>query len=256
MKENPEKITKGAEHLGESCIMCQHTIAIEDEVVVCPRCRSVHHVECWKDKGGCGRTGCPQVAQAILGERRAGDGPPPPVSKKVVFGVVFAVLATILLVIFWPKPPDPAMGRTKVVFMGEAYYELSASMAELQADYNARSEEIYIDLQMLPAGGLDTKLVVLIAANEAPDVITVDEERFAYFLEQGVLLPLGEDESGVVMYGMQHPAQLRQVVVWGATENPDAALEVLHYFINNIPPVDLDLLKELERQREPLWIGG
>lgn len=245
---NLEKITQGTEHLGEMCVRCGRAIANNDEVVVCPRCRMVHHVECWKDKGGCGRTGCPQVAQAIQGDRRPGDGPPPPVSKKVVLASVFAVLAVVLLMVFWPKPPDPAMGRTRIVLMGEAYYELSDSMTKLAEDYNASSEKIYIELQLLPSGAMDTKLVVLIAANEAPDVIAIDDERFTYFLSQGALLPLGEDETGDAVYGIQNPAQLGQFVVWGATEHPAEALEVLHYFLESIPPVDRELLEGLESQ--------
>lgn len=251
MKGNPEKITKGADYPEHTCIVCQQAITSADDVVACPRCRSVHHANCWKSKGGCGKTGCPQVAQAVKGERPKGDGPPPPVSKKVIIGSILAALAVLLLLVLWPKPPDPALGRTKIVVFGEAYYELSESMTELAADYNATSEEIYIDLQLLPPGTMDTKLVVLIAANEAPDVMAIDDDRFEYFKEQQVMLPLGE-EAGEPIYGIQHPGQLSQLVVWHATEHPAQALEVLHYFADHIPLADLDLLREIERESVPL----
>lgn len=254
MKENLEKITQGTEHVGQSCIFCQQQFRDTDEVVACPRCRSAHHVQCWKEKGGCGKTGCPQTAQAVRGERPAGDGPPPPVSKTAVILGAAAVLTVILAVIFWPKPPDPAMGRTKITVMGEAYFELNEVMSGLAESYNAASEDTYIDLQLLPPGAMDTKLIVLIAANEAPDVIAVDDDRFAYFLENDVLLPLGEAEDGAPIYGIQHPAQLTKLVIWGATEHPEQALEVLHYFAEHIPPADLDLLRELENQPWPFDI--
>ncbi|NLL42759.1 MAG: extracellular solute-binding protein [Firmicutes bacterium] len=254
MKGNLEKITRGTEHLGQSCVFCQQDIQAEDEVIACPRCRSPHHVHCWKDKGGCGKTGCPQVAQAVRGERPQGDGPPPPISRKVIALGVVAIAAIILAFIFWPKPPDPAMGRAKVVFMGEAYFELSEALTELAKEYNATSETTYIDLQLLPPGAMDTKLIVLIAANEAPDVMAIDDDRFAYFLENDVLLPLGEDESGEPIYGMQHPAQLTKLVVWSDTDHPQQALEVLHYFVDHIPPLDLNLLRELESQPWPFGI--
>ena len=96
------------------------------------------------------------------------------------------------------------------------------------------SHEIYIDLQLLPPAAMDTKLIVLIAAGEAPDVIALSEERFNFFLEQGALLALGQDEAGSPIYGVQHPAQLSTLVVWGDPEYPEEALEVLHYF-QNIP---------------------
>lgn len=250
---NLEKITSGSEHLGQTCIVCQETITKEDEVVVCPRCRTVHHVDCWKRKGGCGKTGCPQIAKAVVGEKPEGDGPPPPVSKWVIFGGLGAIIAIILLSIYWPKPPDPAMGRTKIVFLGEAYYELTQEMIGLANAYNETSEEIYIDLQLLPPGSVDQKLVVLIAAGEAPDVIALADERLWYFIEQGALLELGKDEEGEPIYAVQHPGQLTQMVIWGETLHPEEALEVLHYFADHVTPVDLDMLRELDIKPVPLF---
>lgn len=245
MKENLEKITLGEAHLGKDCLVCQETIKSADEVVACPRCRSVHHANCWKAKGGCGKTGCPQIAKAIIGERPQGDGPPPPVSKKVIFGSIVGVVALIMLAILWPKPPDPAMGRTKIVVLGEAYYDLTEEMIALADEFNATHEEIYIDLQLLPPGSVEQKLVVLIAAQDAPDVIAIDYERYDYFIENEALLPLGEDEHGETIYGVQHPGQLTNFVVWGNTFHPTQAVEVLYYFADNIAETDLELLKEL-----------
>ena len=174
MKENLEKITQGTEHVGQSCIFCQQQFRDTDEVVACPRCRSAHHVQCWKEKGGCGKTGCPQTAQAVRGERPAGDGPPPPVSKTAVILGAAAVLAVILAVIFWPKPPDPAMGRTKITVMGEAYFELNEVMSAWQKAIMQQVKTLTLTCSCFP-GAMDTKLIVLIAANEAPDVIAVDD---------------------------------------------------------------------------------
>ncbi len=254
MNGNPEKITKGVDNLGQSCVVCQEKIGAEDEVVACPRCRSVHHVQCWKNKGGCGKTGCPQTAQAVRGERPPGDGLPPPVSKKVILGSIIAVLSLLLLIVFWPQPPDPALGRTRVVFLAESHYELTEIMTELAQSYNAASEEIYIDLQLLPPGGMDTKLIVMIAADQAPDVMAINEARFAQFQEEGVVLAVGTDSSGSTLYGIQHPAQLTQLVVWGNTQYPAQALEVLYYLADHIPPADLDLLREAESQPFPFGL--
>lgn len=244
MAGKTEKITSGEAYAGQPCVLCGEAISARDEVVVCPRCRSVQHADCWKSKGGCGKAGCPQLAQVVLGERPKGDGPPPPVSMKVIAGIILAAAALILYLIFRPQPPDPAMGRVKIAFLAEASYEVDAVMTELAETWNASHEEIYIDLQLLPPGTMDPKLVVLIAAGEAPDVISLSEERFNYFTEQGLLLPLDHDESGQPIYGIQHPAQLTKLVVWGGTAHPAEALQVLHYFRDNIPPVDLDALRE------------
>lgn len=253
MTGNLEKITTGEKHADEPCIVCQSAIKPTDEVILCPRCRSIHHVDCWKDKGGCGKTGCPQIAKAVVGERPEGDGPPPPVSKKVIFGGILAVLAFILYIIFRPAPPDPAMGRTKVVFLGEAHFELTTTMTELTDAWNETNEEIYIDLQLLPHGAMEQKLVVLVAAGQAPDLIALGEERYSFFVEQQALLPLGEDASGEPIYGIQHPAQLTKLVIWRQTEHPQEALEVLHYFVENIPPEDLEALQEAAKTPLPLF---
>ncbi|HBG00671.1 MAG TPA: hypothetical protein DDW87_03740 [Firmicutes bacterium] len=79
-------------------------------------------------------------------------------------------------------------------------------------------------------------------------MMAIGGDRYSYFLEQEVLLSLGEDEAGEPIYGIQHPAQLTQLVVWGATEYPKQALEVLRYFADTTPPADLDLLRELENR--------
>jgi hypothetical protein len=244
MAGKTEKVTSGEAYAGQPCILCKKEIAAEDEVVVCPRCRSVQHADCWKSKGGCGRAGCPQIAQAVIGEKPKGDGPPPPVSKKAILGGVLAAATLILYLIFKPAPPDPAMGRTKIVFLAEADYQLDQVITELAEAWNADSEEIYIDLQLLPAGAIDAKLVVLIAAGDPPDVFAVPEDRFDFFAEQGSLLALDYDQEGQPIYGIQHPAQLTKLVIWGDTVHPEEALTVLHYFRDNIPPADLEALRE------------
>ncbi|HPT83768.1 MAG TPA: extracellular solute-binding protein [Limnochordia bacterium] len=244
MAGKTEKITSGQAHAGQPCIFCQKPITAQDEVVVCPRCRSVQHAECWKSKGGCGRAGCPQLAQAVIGEKPKGDGPPPPISKKVIAGIILVAAALVLYIFFRPQPPDPAQGRVKIVVLAEASYALGEIMEQLAAEWNGSHGEVYIDLQLLPVGTLDPKLLVLIAAGDAPDVIALPHDRFPFFVEQGALMPLGCTESGEPIYGLQHPAQLSMLVVWGTTPHPEAAQAVLHYFLEGIPPADLDSLQE------------
>lgn len=253
MSGTVEKITKGQDHLGQPCVVCGEAIAETDQVVVCPRCRSIHHADCWKGKGGCGRKGCRQVAVAVRGEPPKGDGPPPPVSKNVILGGVLLVAALLIYLVFRPQPPDPAQGRTKITFLGEAGVELNEVLTGLSEDWNNSHGEIYIDLQLVPPGALDPKLVVLIAAEQAPDVISISEDRFSYFVEQGALLALAEDGDGKAIYGVDHPAQLAKLVIWGGTEHPAEAREVLRYLQENIPPVDRGLLKETQSTPLPLF---
>ena len=45
---------------GRQCIICGEELKANDEVVVCPRCKSPHHADCWREAAGCGKHGCPK----------------------------------------------------------------------------------------------------------------------------------------------------------------------------------------------------
>ena len=98
--------------------------------------------------------------------------PTPPVSKKVIAGGILASVVVILLMVFWPKPPDPAMGRTKIVFLGPAYQELSDVAPNSSKDIMLQAKMSTLTCSFF-SQGMDTKLVVLIAANQAPDVLAI-----------------------------------------------------------------------------------
>ena len=78
MQEKLEVLSPDSTQVGRPCNLCAAPLAPGDEVVECPRCHKFHHADCWKAKGGCATTGCPQVAEAVVGEKPKGDGPPPP----------------------------------------------------------------------------------------------------------------------------------------------------------------------------------
>lgn len=179
--------------------------------------------------------GCPQTAKAVVGEKREGDGPPPPISKKVIFGAVALIAILITVSALWPTPPDPALGRTKIVFLGEADYILQEAMTSIAAEFNGASEEIYLDLQLLPPATLEQKLLVLVAAGQAPDIAIVSEQQFPFLRDEGALLALGENKAGEAVYHLEHPALRGKIIVWGSTEHPEAARAVLDYLIPRLP---------------------
>jgi predicted RNA-binding Zn-ribbon protein involved in translation (DUF1610 family) len=43
------------------CPICKWPIASEEPQTVCPSCHIKYHSACWKENGGCGIYGCPQV---------------------------------------------------------------------------------------------------------------------------------------------------------------------------------------------------
>ena len=43
------------------CAICQSPIRAGESTTACPACRSLYHADCWRENGGCGVYGCPQV---------------------------------------------------------------------------------------------------------------------------------------------------------------------------------------------------
>jgi hypothetical protein len=252
VQEKLEVIGPDSRHLGALCNYCAEELAQGDECVECPRCHKVHHADCWKAKGGCATRGCPQVAQVVIGEKPKGDGPPPPLPKWYFAAGAVLIIAIILISVYWPKPPDPAAGRAKIVVMDTLTYESNTILTEAVEEFNESSTTTYIDLQLLPSMGMDQKLIVLIAAGDAPDIFSVDDQRFEYLQSQGVLLELGKTPDGEPIYGVQHPGSLNKLVIWGDTAHPEIAREVLDFLLETIPQVDHERLRELREQQSLL----
>ena len=76
MEATETLIVLPAEHelVGRQCIVCNGELQANDEVVVCPRCKTPHHAACWREVAGCGRHGCPTVAVAVKKEKAEPEG--------------------------------------------------------------------------------------------------------------------------------------------------------------------------------------
>lgn len=75
MAEQSIVVQKFSEHIGKGCPHCKRGIEVGQTIVLCPRCKTVHHENCWYDRGGCGKLGCrgvasarPQTAQSSLAQ--------------------------------------------------------------------------------------------------------------------------------------------------------------------------------------------
>lgn len=229
-------------HIGKKCVKCEEEFVENHQLVACPRCRSNHHVDCWKAGGGCGKYGCPQVARAVVDSRPVGDGPVPGVSRKYIFAGIGIGILIILAVFFWPKAPDPAAGRTKITVLIEAYFEEQDKLYQLANDFNDHNEDIYIEVQTTSVSFLEQQLMVRSAAGDAPDIFSLPYDRFEVFLELNALYPLGTE--GQPYFGVQHPSKLRTMNVFLATKHPEEAIAVLKYLLSEMPKEDLTEIKE------------
>lgn len=253
MNEKLQTLNSGSDYIGKKCIRCGKELAENDQVVCCPRCHQIHHVECWKDNGGCARRGCPQVAKTITSERPKGDGPPPPMSLKQILAIVGIIVVVIIATVVWPKPPDPAAGRTKIYVLVEASLDEQSALESLVSDFNNSNEEIYIELQTSVASMIENQLIVRMGAGDAPDIFSLPYDRFETMLDQiGAMYQLGGESNPI--YGVQHPSQLRVLCVFVYTEHPTEAITVLRYLLSEMPQQDLTELKEQAHILDPEYM--
>jgi len=227
----------GDKRLHTSCVQCETALAEGDAIIECPRCHRLHHVRCWKNRGGCAAYGCPQTAKAVKGEKPSGDGPPPPLDRRWFFagGVIIAVL--IAAVLLWPQAPDPAMGRQRIAFMTEAGGAEQAALLRLQEQFNEHHPELYLDLQLLPYGGMEIKLVVSMGAGEAPDILGLRRERMQALADQGALHNLGTDEEPA--WGMPYPGRPDwKLCIFVEPEDLQRTKEVLDFLLENLSATD------------------
>lgn len=253
MAEELEILQPDSRHIGKNCIYCDKTLAAGDEIVECPRCHQIHHVDCWKNNGGCARRGCPQIAQSIVGQRPAGDGPPPPIPRKYIFAGIGIVLILIIAWIFWPKPPDPAAGRSKIYVLVEASFDEQEQLEQIVSDFNDTNEEIYIELQTSTVTMIENQLLVRMAAGDAPDIFALPYHRFESMHTQiGAMYPLGDESNPA--YGVQHPSQLRVMSIFVYTEHPEETMTVFKYLLTEMPRQDLTDLKKQNNIVDPRFM--
>lgn len=50
MREVVVNITEGSPLGGRPCRACEAPLAVGQSAVTCPRCKAVHHVDCWKER--------------------------------------------------------------------------------------------------------------------------------------------------------------------------------------------------------------
>jgi Prokaryotic RING finger family 1 len=70
----PPSVTRADGHLvGQTCTVCQTSIAGGDEVVLCPECQLPYHASCWRENGGCAAYGCDRAPKTVKGREPQRD---------------------------------------------------------------------------------------------------------------------------------------------------------------------------------------
>ncbi len=210
--------------------------------------------------GGCGRTGCRQVAVAVVlpaSERPRPASPPalPWWRQPAVIGGIGLVLAVGLwLVVTAARPATAPVATLRV--MTWAGLEEAEALEELAAEFEADHPGVDVRLDLTPSLAYEQKLIILIAARDAPDVYALAPDRVELFARQGALLDLTArweqapadlreapwshrlDETLVNgrLWGLPHPFSRGALVISSQTPIPDLAWEWMLRVMRRLPP--------------------
>jgi len=90
---------------GRLCPYCRTELQEHEQVIVCPACRTPHHLECWVDNGRCTTYGCTEVAAPglwqRLGRSQQATWMPLPRQIRRLPTAEFDVRAYVFALIFW-----------------------------------------------------------------------------------------------------------------------------------------------------------
>lgn len=253
--ERISRATPDSNLVGRECVYCHREITAGEEVVICPRCKTVHHVECWKNNWGCARRGCKQVAKTVVpaseeadARKRLGDNyylekEKPKRKWKIALGVVAAM---VIIALLGYQGPDPAAGRKKITLMVQGGYLEIEFYERVAKEFNEAHPEWYLEAIVTPQAGYEQKLVVMIGARSAPDIFVTDTDRYSLFAAEGVLLALDDYLSsspemvarlfphGIEpyridgkVYGIPHPYAREIFSIFTLVDDPDIAWTVL-----------------------------
>lgn len=184
---------------GQECEFCHRPLEAGEQVVVCPRCRAVHHVDCWRRKGGCARQGCRQVAVEILSPQRP-DSPVPASSpslwqrlrlwQRVLLMAVLVLLVGGLAFAAWRQAAQSVSNETKLALVVPADFWEGERYTQLADQFEASHPGVTVNVMSTPYAGYEQKLAIMLAARDQVDVFVLAPSRVGLYADSGALLPL------------------------------------------------------------------
>jgi len=251
------------DHHDPTCAKCENVMAAGERAVFCPRCRTPHHLQCWIDHGGCSKKGCRQrVSPELLPAKvdrpiRASKAP------TWVFVAALALIAALGVGLWFnaTRSAEQRMRTVAVMLPASVDQSLWASlMTEYEPRLAANGKTILLtfvpeivpvmDGQTIEAGYYDQKLLIQMAANDAPELVLLSARRLPTFVSQGALAPLDDvaerldsivdparlaiSELEGIAYGIPVPGQDAYLAIPRTSKHPDLAKDLLEFVVTEL----------------------
>lgn len=261
MDEKIIKLESGEHDL--TCAKCDKAMVSGEQAVFCPRCRTPHHLQCWIDHGGCAKRGCKQrVSPELLPPK---DDKPIRVSRAPAW--VYALVAVLILAVgigLWVNAKRAAEERMRTVSVMLPAAVDQALWESLMEEYRPRLEsegKTYLltfvpelvpvmEGQTIEAGNYDQKLLIQMAAQDAPELVYLPTRRIPHYAGQGALTPVDDvatrldsliDPARVAaaeldgtVYGIPVPGQDAFLAIPRTAKHHDVAKDLLAFVVTEL----------------------
>lgn len=258
MKEEIRRLLADDEIPSDPCGQCHNPLVAGDEIVRCPRCKQIHHLKCWVARGGCARHGCRQVMSASL---RPPKEEHPIVVKKTPPWIIWTIIAACvgIAIGLYYNGQRVKQEREQSAYVLVPADEDQALWERIAKEFNQTptGNEHPVHLVITPPGPegslYEQKLLIMMAAKDAPEFVLLEADRVPLYTEMGALsslddivaelraqgLPIAEDRlahatyEGTI-YGIPHPSRDAYFVLPVQARNPELAPPVFLFVIPSL----------------------
>lgn len=139
--------------------------------------------------------------------------------------------------------------------MAAAYLDHQEALQQALARFQAAHPDMGASLQLVPLMGYEQKLIVLMAAQDSPDIFSIPLDRFPIYAESGAFLPLDDFPVDQALpaelpaprrdeglwegrrLAVPHPSVREVLGIWHRTSHPDLAWALLREVLAALPVV-------------------
>lgn len=238
-----------------TCEACGSALKTGDKAFTCPRCKAVHHFDCWVEKGGCSKHGCSQLADpSLIKDKEPAHDPP---TKEAFAWVPVALTISLIILVIG--------GIVWNVFRGRATQNTITVMVPVDSDvgviqqvakeYDEHNTELNVNVLSVPTDDplyYDQKLVIMLVAREPPEIIYLPYERFLAYASQGALGSLDVIKPSVVsaapfgkrlntatidgkLMGIPHPSKQGFFAIPSLAKHREPAQQLLLQIVKALP---------------------